>query len=318
MTIGTAVKNKKSSLLRSSLELFAVLSVIVVSFIFAKEIKNGVLFGMRFGALEVISAVFPFFILADYMYSHQVLSCSFLKKPFTRLFGLSERFLRTFILASLFGFPIGAKCCAEEYKLGASEDEIKTAVYISSNPSLAFCVFAVGMGCLSSLALGFLLYCSMLSATAFAGLIFKRNHYKSENPSEISRQSFDLSFSIRSAGFSSLSVCSFITFFSAVISLVECFIKSPLICAFLSCFFEIGNASARASILPIKMIEKIPLLGFGLGFSGLSVILQAKAALPPQIKLKGFTLFKLIEGCVCALISLALFSLFSKIGSLLA
>ena len=166
------------------------------------------------------------------------------------------------------------------------------------------------MGCLSSLALGFLLYFSMLFSTVLTGALFRTKQSEIAFCNEISRQKFDLSSSIKSAGFTSLTVCSFVTFFSAVISLAECLVKSPLFSALISALFEIGNAAARASALDPGLNIKIPLLGFALGFSGLSVILQAKAALPPQIKLKKLPIFKLVEGCLCAGISLGLYFMF--------
>lgn len=312
MTVAKSLKNKKIKTIQNALACILVLTVVILSFAFAKEIKMGVLFGMRIAALDVIPAVFPFFVLSDYLYTADFFRGRIFGSLFCRPFCLHKRFARTLILACFFGFPIGAKCCAEEYKYGASENDTETAVCLSSNPSAAFCIFAVGMGCLDSIRLGVLLFLSMISATFITGILFRRKNYNVYFSREIAGQRFDFSVSIKSAGIISVSVCSFIMFFSAVISLTECFVKNTFISATLSSFFEVGNACARIANLSSEITFKIALLGFALGFSGLSVILQAKAALPPQIKLKKLPIFKLTEGCICALIS-QIFYTFSQV-----
>lgn len=285
-----------------------VLLTVALSFVFAAEIKEGVLSGMRIGALEVIPAIFPSLVLSDYIYSAGLFDFKTARILFAKLFNLPENFCRPFILSSLFGFPVGAKCCAEEYANNKSiKQSCESAVCLCSNPSLAFCAFAVGLGIFDKISVGIILYFSMLISTVIAGMLLRPKEKEIVFPVYISGQSFDFSSSVKSAGLASLTVCSFISFFSAAIALIEQLGKSQYISAISACFFEVGNAAAKIHALNLSSIPILSFLGFALGYSGLSVILQARASLPNEIRLFKLHFFKLLEGIICAVLAPAFY-----------
>lgn len=304
------LKVKKS--LFTVFRLLLVLLAFYLGFKYADITKSGVLFGMRLGALEVIPAIFPFFVLSDYVYYNKILSSRWLSKIFGNILGLPSSLFPSFILGSLFGFPIGAKCCSLEYKNGTPKSAVERGVCLCSNPSLAFCSFAVGMGCFSSIGTGLCLYFSMLISTLLLGIAFRKKQSLFNITDVNSRQSFEFADSVKAAANVSLSVCSFIAFFSAVIFLVESFIQNIYLTAVLSSFLEIGCASHKIATLKLSEIAKISLLGFSLGYSGLSVIFQARASLPKEISILRLHIFKLFEGMLCAFISPIIYSLFFK------
>ena len=307
----TKNQNKKS-LKFNVLKLCFILLILVLSFLYSEEIKDGVLFGMRLGAIEVIPAVFPFFVFSDYMYSSSSFGFSFPGAVFQKLFKLPPEYLRSFVLSAIFGFPVGARCCSEQYKSSGIREYTERAICLCSNPSMAFTVFAVGGVMLSDIYAGFCLYFSVVLSTVILGILYGRNEPYEAIPQIADFRSFSLSASINSAGTVSLSVCSFITFFSAVIALAKCFLKNELSIAFVSSFLEVGNAVSHIISAEADELLRIGLLGFALGFSGLSVLCQARAALPRDIRLFKLYIFKISEGALCAFIASAFYFLFFK------
>lgn len=301
MTVQRVKRGKKIILL---LEWLTVIATVVLSFRFAREIKDGVLFGMRLGALEVIPAIFPFFVLSDYICCSGLLDFKKTKKLFEKIFGISGDFCTPFILGCLFGFPIGAKCCSQVFSQSSRlRYDCERAVCLSSNPSLSFCAFAVGLGCLSDLKLGIVIYFSMILSTILVGLMARGKCVYSPISDDIPRQSFDFATSIKSAGLGSMAVCSFIAFFSAIVSLVENLFSSEFAGTVVSCFLEVGNACSRIGLLGLGLLPSLMVYGFAIGFSGISVILQARAALPSDVRISKLCIFKMAEGVVCSVIT---------------
>ena len=287
------------------------ISILFISVIFAEKIKEGVIYGIRLSALCVIPSVFPFFVLSDIICTIRLPSGK-LAKGFERLIGVRGELFDCFIFSTVCGFAVGAKLCSEKGRtVFLSKNEMANALFLCSNPSLGFCIGAVGAVCFSSVEAGLLLFCSMLSATIITGLLFrekdvvKSSYY--ENSDNILRQKFDFATSIKNAALASLSVSSFIIFFSAIVSLIEGLNIGELPLAIISSVFEVGNACARLSALDLPRTLSFPLCGFALGFSGLSVILQARSSTRYSIPFGRMFLFKLTEGVLCAAFSLALF-----------
>ena len=118
----------------------------------------------------------------------------------------------------------------------------------------------------------------------------------------ISRQSFELSTSIKSAALSSIYVSSYIIFFSALLGVIFLICNTDLSKIAFAVIFEIGNATAIISKSKnITNVLSFALTGFALGFSGISVFMQALAYLPSEISKKELLGYKLIQGALCGL-----------------
>ncbi len=296
--------------LRSTLGWIFLFAALALSLIYAEQIRDGVVYGIRLSALGVIPAVFPYFVLSDLICTIR-LGANALSRSFSSLFGLPPSLLTGFVFGGICGFPIGAKLCADCYRDSrVSRDDCERGICLCSNPSLGFCVGAVGIGCFGNTGVGYLLFFAMLSSTVLVGMFYKKKPTKFYISNEISKQKFNFAVSIKNAGLASLSVSSFIIFFSAIISLADCLVENELLIGLLAALLEVGNATARLALLPISEPILIALCGFALGFSGLSVLLQARASLPSEISLCRLYLFKLLEGLLSGIIALVLALLF--------
>jgi hypothetical protein len=119
-----------------------------------------------------------------------------------------------------------------------------------------------------------------------------------------------LSKSIKNAGASSLVITSYIVFFSSVIKILSGFIKNQKLFTLITSFIEIGNSTfiiSQSNTLPLEF--QYALLGFSLGFSGISVHLQAFSLLPENTSKVTYYKTKLLQGVICAI----LFALYKTI-----
>ncbi len=276
---------------------------------FRNELNESIRFGIKLAAGSVIPSLFPFFVISDYLsknidYGNTGIAAS----VFERCFGIPKQGLYAFILGNLCGFPLGVRCAAELYKNGClSKEECERLCAISNNPSLAFVISVVGASMLKDIFLGVLLYISVLASTFITGIIFKQKCEKIEFCDFNYRQSFSISESIKNAGWSSVSVSSFIVFFSAIIGIVKKIITYKDALAIVAMLLEIGNgALLLTSSTGFSTKISFGLCGFALAFSGFSVHLQAFSFLPTDISRKKYLLIKFIEGVISFVISFLL------------
>lgn len=278
----------------------------------AAAVREAVILGIKLSATTVLPAIFPFFILSDYTAKTiPTEQKGFFGRIFESLFGISGAATRAFILGTVCGFPIGAKASAELYESGTiTKDELEGLLGIVNNPSLAFVISGIGLGMIGSLAAGIILYVSVILSAVSVGMIFKKKYNKTEKTRVISRQSFDLAESIKNAGFSSIAISSYIIFFSAVLGLISAPTDSMVLTPILASLLEIGNASSIIAKSKLSTVGSFCLLGFALGFSGLSVHLQVISFLPKDISKKKYFLMKCLQGLFSAIFSVVLFFIF--------
>ena len=309
MTKREAMQVRKANIgIYIPLIVFFSLSAFII--IFASAVTDAVSYGIRLSVLRVIPSLFPFFILSDYFVSTvNIPSDSPPSRLFEKIFGISSSGLGAFVIGAVGGFPLGVRCAAEEYRRGnLTKEELEGIVGIVNNPSPAFVIVSVGCLMLGDIGLGFLLYLSMLLSVAITGVLFRQKRRKSSFTNVISRQSFDLSRSIKEAGYSSLAISSYIIFFSAVVGALSVVIKSEAVLAILSSLFEIGNATSRLALSPLSYPLKIAMIGFALGFSGLAVHMQAFSLLDTEVRKGKYIIMKLLEGFLCAAIAFVISS----------
>ncbi len=286
---------------------------VLVCLLFREEIKEAIIFGIRLSAGSVIPTLFPFFVISDYISKNiDYAEPGQAALLFSRLLGVSASGFYAFVLGNVCGFPLGVRCAGELYEKGAiSKEECELLSGISNNPSLAFTVSLVGGVFLGSFTKGAVLYLALLLSTAITGKIFAHKGKLCQNTVFIQGQSFDIAESVKSAGLSSVTVSSFIIFFSGIIGLLKQLLPegTPLLLS--AVLLEVGNSTLLLSecTLPFPLI--FSLFGFALGFSGLSVHLQAFTFLPEDISRKKYLLIKLSEGVLCSFISFVFVLLFS-------
>ena len=304
MTDICTVKKKKAS--RETIEILLCLTIFALALLFGGPLKDGVINGFKICFLNIIPTLFPFFILSDlWSVLIRIRSDSILAGCFEKMFGISGEGFSVFILGNLCGFPLGAKAASEKYKNGfINESDLNSLSTICNNPSAAFVISGVGLGLFGSLTIGIFLYFSVLISAMIIGIIFKPKLQKSYKSLNSSRQNFNLIESIKSAGLSSITVSSYIIFFSAIIGVAKTIIKSSLSISLVSALLEVSSACTLIyDNNTLLGLFTLPLISFALSFSGLSVFLQAFSILPPFVSKKGYLLKKLLQGLLSALLT---------------
>ena len=304
-------KNKTKGSLRSKGALIIFVLTTALLFIYNDEAKEGFVRGLRLSALSVIPAIFPFFILSDFLFAFYEPKKGFFSSLFERIFGITASGFKAYLIGIICGFPLGVKCASELYrqnKITLNECERLSAV--ASSPSLAFVISGVGAGLRGSLKEGILLYLCVIISSFFTGILFKAKRHKNEFSAQISEQSFDLANSIKRAAYSSVSVGAYISFFSIISVILVSLVKNELLILFITSFLEIGNASvliSNSSILSPAL--NFSLTAFALGFSGLSVFMQGLEYLPKEASKSRILFMKLIQGVISFVAAHIIFNL---------
>jgi hypothetical protein len=280
-----------------------------IAIFFSEAIKRGFTKGLRLCASTILPTLFPFFILSDYWcFILNINPNSKLSLTFTKIFNISGYGLSAFIIGCLCGFPLGVKTATDLYsKDKLSKSELESLIGFINNPSSAFIISGVGAGMLNDVAFGVKLYFCVISSAIISGLITREKRIDSQKTSNNFRQSFSFVSSVKSAALSSLQICAFVSFFSALNSLISIPIKNIRILCLVASFVEISSSSQMICELKSSLGGLfLPLLAFALGFSGFSVHMQAFAFLPADISKKKYFANKLLQGTFSALLILLL------------
>lgn len=306
MTSQILTKQKRLSKI-SFVSVLCILLMPIMLF-FSNSIKQGAKLGLDLSLGTIIPTLFPFFILSDLWVSYATGNSGIISNAYSRLFGVSGSTFPAYLLGSVCGFPLGIKTAVSLYESGfISKDELERLSGFANTPSAAFVISGIGAGLYKDIWIGLRLYFAVLFSSFFVGLLFRSKESNSTNTEVISRQRFDLIKSIQSAGRSSLTVSCYIVFFSSVIGLLAEIIENPLILAITSSFLEITNASSLSADLGTSYQGvKYLITAFALGFSGMSVHMQAFALLPAEISKPRYILMKLIQGILCSIITFLL------------
>ena len=286
---------------------FVALIAALLVILFPDVIQKSAFDGIALCAKSIIPTLFPFIILSDFLLSLYTFDKRSLSAAiFEKVFGVGAVCISAFVCGLLCGFPIGAILTKSLYDNGAiDKKDAENILPIVTVPSFAFVICGVGAGMLGSVKSGIFLWLSSVISALIVGFVFRSGEKKLPVIREISKTKFNLAASIKKSGYTAISISSFIIFFSVVLGVLKAFIKNEYICSVLSAFFEIGNASDTIIFSSIPYTAKLPLLGFALGFSGLSVLMQVVGVVSDsKISCKTYFLQKTLQGVLCALIAL--------------
>lgn len=304
-------KTAASNLARAVLSAFFTVNVCACVFflsLFASDkISHSVRSALSLCGGVIIPSVFPFMIISDLLYSY--LNFSSLKvigDAFERVFKINRAGLYPFVLGALCGFPLGVKCAAELYRENMlSRDEAERIIGFCNNTGPAFLVSGIGLGLRGSVSEGVLLYTAMsLSAIAVGFLFGIGGSYTNGVRRDIGRKSFSLTASIKNAGIGTLNVCSYLTFFACIVGLMRNVLGENLVYLSALPFLEVGSAASILSKTKLlEDIHSLTLTAFAIGFSGLSVHLQALSFISDtDIRVRKYFLMKLTQGILSALL----------------
>ncbi len=267
--------------------------------------------GLELCAKKLAPSLFPFLVVSSLVVTSGAGTAIFkiFEKPLSKLFGVSKGCCAPIILGWLCGFPVGAKCASELYReKSISASEYSRVLCISSIPSPAFLIGAVGGAMLGSAASGVILYALCLISCILIGIFLKTTTkassvQRSPLPCEKSGKSLaaSLTGAVTDSALSMLYICGFVVFFSAFLGALEgalslCSISGTW-SALLFSLFEITSGVSKISSLSGATL---PLCALAVGWSGLSVHFQTAAICSSNgIKLLPYVLSHLAKSLIC-------------------
>lgn len=228
--------------------------------IFNKTVVEGALDGMVICAQRIIPSLFPFTVVAVFLYNGRYIDSLTPKSE------AGQKFI-IFIISCLGGFPIGAKIISEAYNGGRiSRTTAENMLCCAINAGPAFCVSVVGVIYYSN-QIGIIIFISSIISALQIYFIFNK---KSELPQTKSRSTVSFTenfvYSVSSAAAAMLSVCAYIVIFSSIINLVDTYFTDNVFKNVLLGTLEVTTAVANS--------KSVYLSCFFIGFSGISIIMQ--------------------------------------------
>lgn len=259
---------------------------------------NGAVRGMYVCVSVILPTVFPFAVASDIFAESGLCSAvgraapKFIKK----LFCLSDTGFGILILGLFGGFPTGADTASKMYKCGViTRSEAERLICVSNNPSVAYS-FMLGAMITSSLAGGAMLWITVIISSILYSLVIRVKDY-----SELTGDSYgsfsDLSLSIRKASLSTVCICGTVIFFSALGELISSLPVEPVLHGILLSFVEL--TSGLDFLLNTGGDTRLifSLTAGLLSFSGLSVMMQVKAAIrDSDIGITKYFFGKILQG----------------------
>ncbi len=311
MTILYSHFNIKKSTSRGMLSTLSILcSALLVSLFLSSYILDYVKMGIRLCFSSVAGSVFPFIIITDIIYSFSDFdSLRAVRYCFEKIFKISGAGIGAFICGILCGFPLGVLVSLKLYNNGIiSKSECERLISFSNNTGPAFVISGIGVAMRGSYSEGIILYLSMVISAICVGIINGIGKSAQHEEDKTKKEYFSLTASVRSAGLSTLNICSFVIFFSVICGIIDLFIKNDILLSFILPFVEISNASKMLAVTA-SIDKRLTLLftSFAISFSGISCHLQAKSyIMGTEINMKRYYISKLLQGVISVIITFVL------------
>ena len=228
----------------------------------------------------IIPSLFPFMVMSSFFVGNMKNTLpGFVGRVLEYLFGFSFRGTGAFLCGLLCGYPIGARCASQLYREGKiSKSEAETLLACANNSGPLFIIGAVGCQMLNSFKWGLMLWGVHIFCAIFFAIVLKSRTYVKAHKEFSFIKEKPLSESISESVVNILNVCGFVVFFSVINILVEPFAKlfPEKIQKLIFCFFEITNGINKVSHSGYFFNQKLYIIAFALGWSGLSVHMQVK------------------------------------------
>ena len=251
--------------------------------VFSSEAAEGARQGLALCANTLAPSLFPFFVLSRLLSSMGLtdLISRWAGPLMQRLFRVSGAGAEAFAIGLSGGYPLGAVTVAALRRDGHIEkDEAERLLAFCNNSGPAFILGGVG-AVFQSVKAGALLYLAHILSAFCTGLLFRG---QPRSPARRSAPPAPLSFSqafpaaVAGALSATLSVCSFVCFFSSVLALGGGFAFLPELWRIpVTGFFELGSGVASLRGFP-PTPPFMAMAGFMLGWGGVSVHFQTLGA----------------------------------------
>ncbi len=271
---------------KKSLPLLPALAILLAMVFSSAQAAEGARSGLSVCARSLAPSLFPFFVLANLLSSlglADILS-GLAGGAMSRLFRVSGAGAQAFFLGITGGYPLGAASVAQLRRDGrVSRSEAERLAAFCNNSGPAFILGAAG-GMFHSAGAGMLLYVTHILGAAGVGLLFRSGGDKTETAprrAAAPAPSFSAAFAgaVSKALASTLSVCGYVVFFSALLGLLTPLaLLPPVLRAVATGFLELGSGIAALNGLS-PTPAALSAAAFILGWGGLSVHCQTLAVL---------------------------------------
>lgn len=273
-----------------TLIIFVAITLFIIS---PSECMNATSNGLKVWIVNVVPALFPFFILTRIIIMLNQTSIPTLDKFTSKCFRAPNSGL-VYFLSLLSGYPVGAKMISSYYDAGTIDKDTATKMFsFCSTSGPMFIIGTIGIGVFKSAKVGYILLVGHIVGSFVNGLLYRgktkpTNQFKPNiTKSSLNEVMFDSINSI-------LLVGGYIIFASVVIQLMQMSNILPsmanLICkitpfkynaiySFLCGLIEITNGLILLGGINISLSSKIILASIIIAFSGICIMLQSLAFL---------------------------------------
>lgn len=249
--------------------------------------------GLKVWLVNVVPALFPFFILTRIIIALNQSSIPILDKFTTKYFKTNNAGL-IYFLSLLSGYPIGAKMISDYYQIGAIDKKTATKMFsFCSTSGPMFIIGTIGIGVFQDAKIGYILLLGHVIGSFLNGLLYRGKDTPINNFSgKITKTT--LNEIVYDSITSILLVGGYIVFASVTIELLQIANILPmlahLICQ-IPCFdyatvysvlcgiIEITNGLILLGCTSISLPIKIILTSIIIAFSGICIMLQSTAFL---------------------------------------
>ena len=280
--------------IKSKTILIVILMLAITLFIVNPKIcMEATLQGMRVWGLNVVPALFPFFILTRIIIMLNQTSIPVLDKFTTKFFNTSNAGL-VYFLSMISGYPVGAKMISGYYQSGAISKATATKMFsFCSTSGPMFIIGTVGIGVFADVKVGYVLLIGHIIGGFLNGLLYRgktipQNQFKRTiNKSSLNDIMYDSITSILMVGgyivFSSVNI-ELLTLSNILPALTQliCNITSvdySVVYSLLCGLIEITNGLIMLGKTSTNIQLKIILSSAIIAFSGLCIMLQSNAFL---------------------------------------
>lgn len=302
-----------------------------VVFLYPAAAATGASRGLSICGSVIIPSLLPFLVLTGVFMRSSLCETvgRLLGRPIARLFRLPDAAAAAVVLSFIGGYPTGATA-VEQLLSRRQIDERQGArmLHFCVNAGPAFAVSAVGAGMLRDTRCGWLLLAAHLLASLLIGAgearAARRQPAAAAAPTPALPPAAAFTAAVNGACTALLSMCGFVVLFSVLLSLLD---SSGITAAFdwllaLPATLSGGRVSPAAPSLLPGLLEvscgclevagssapSMFLLGFFLGFGGLSVQCQVRAVLQEYPRsCRHFFIFRLLHGTLGGALSALLF-----------
>lgn len=317
-------------LLKSNKLIILSLLIVCILFIINPALcANSCLNGISVWALNVLPVLFPFFIITKIIVNLSDNKPNPMDKFFNKLYNAPNGSFSTFFLATLSGYPMGAKLICEMYnnKQIDSENAQKMLSFCSVSGPM-FMVGTVGVIMLKNYTAGIIILISNVIASLINGLLYKGKKTTHIYNTTSRIKSFSLADCVYDSLISILMVGAYIVLSFITIDLLEnlhviqflsntiCSVfrfklRPNIVSSVIKGFLEITRGILDLSNASVNIVIKTIISSGLIGFGGISIMLQSINFISHlKIPIKVIIIQKITQGLIACLISIPLSILF--------